>query len=112
MLYLKALVAIGWTALQTQLKQRRQAGERVGAGLALFVDKSGLGPFDAVRIRRRRGSEVARARGSDPRRPARAQRSTGVLRVSVARAFGLEFHVVRGALPHAFRVPVHEPPTW
>lgn len=46
----KALDRIGWTALQTQLKQRRQSGERVGAGVAMFVEKSGLGPFDGVRI--------------------------------------------------------------
>jgi carbon-monoxide dehydrogenase large subunit len=46
----KALDGIGWTALQTQLKQRRHAGELVGAGLAMFVEKSGLGPFDGVRI--------------------------------------------------------------
>ena len=46
----KALAKIGWATLQTQLKQRRHAGERVGAGLALFVEKSGLGPFDGVRI--------------------------------------------------------------
>jgi carbon-monoxide dehydrogenase large subunit len=46
----KALDGIGWTALQTQLKQRRHAGERVGAGVAMFVEKSGLGPFDGVRI--------------------------------------------------------------
>ena len=46
----KALDGIGWTALQTQLKRRRHAGELVGAGLAMFVEKSGLGPFDGVRI--------------------------------------------------------------
>jgi carbon-monoxide dehydrogenase large subunit len=46
----KALDGIGWTALQTQLKMRRHAGELVGAGLAMFVEKSGLGPFDGVRI--------------------------------------------------------------
>jgi carbon-monoxide dehydrogenase large subunit len=46
----KALDGIGWTAQQTELKQRRQAGELVGAGVAMFVEKSGLGPFDGVRI--------------------------------------------------------------
>jgi carbon-monoxide dehydrogenase large subunit len=46
----KALAAVGWTELQTRLKQRRQAGELAGAGLAMFVEKSGLGPFDGVRI--------------------------------------------------------------
>ena len=46
----KALDGIGWTALQTELNDRRVAGEMVGAGVAMFVEKSGLGPFDDVRI--------------------------------------------------------------
>lgn len=46
----KALHGIGWTALQADLKQRRANGELVGAGVAMFVEKSGLGPFDDVRI--------------------------------------------------------------
>ena len=46
----KALVGIGWDALQDRLRQRRIAGEMVGVGLAMFVEKSGLGPFDGVRI--------------------------------------------------------------
>ena len=31
-------------------RARRGKGETVGAGLALFVEKSGLGPFDTVRV--------------------------------------------------------------
>ncbi len=46
----KALNAAGWDELQMQLKTRRAKGEKVGAGLALFVEKSGLGPFDEVHI--------------------------------------------------------------
>jgi aerobic carbon-monoxide dehydrogenase large subunit len=46
----KALAAAGWPALQTELGRRRAAGETVGAGVAMFVEKSGLGPFDGVRI--------------------------------------------------------------
>ncbi len=46
----KALAAAGWQALQAELKRRRAAGEAVGAGVAMFVEKSGLGPFDGVRI--------------------------------------------------------------
>ncbi len=46
----KALDQFGWTALTTRLEERRRAGETVGAGLAMFVEKSGLGPRDAVRI--------------------------------------------------------------
>jgi CO/xanthine dehydrogenase Mo-binding subunit len=46
----KARAAIGWDALQARLRQRREAGEAVGAGLAIFVEKSGLGPTDRVTI--------------------------------------------------------------
>jgi CO/xanthine dehydrogenase Mo-binding subunit len=46
----KATAAIGWDGLQAALHQRRAQGEAVGAGLAMFVEKSGLGPFECVRI--------------------------------------------------------------
>ncbi len=46
----RALDRFGWDALQTALATRRAAGERVGAGLGFFVEKSGLGPSDGVRI--------------------------------------------------------------
>ncbi|WP_320109754.1 xanthine dehydrogenase family protein molybdopterin-binding subunit [Rhodopseudomonas sp. P2A-2r] len=36
--------------MQTEQKQRRANGELIGAGVAMFVEKSGLGPFDDVRI--------------------------------------------------------------
>ena len=44
----KALSAAKWQALRDDLKRRRAAGETVGAGFAMFVEKSGLGPFDCV----------------------------------------------------------------
>jgi len=46
----KALLAVDWNTLQADLRRRRAQGEAVGAGLALFVEKSGLGPFDGVRV--------------------------------------------------------------
>ncbi|HEY8612152.1 MAG TPA: xanthine dehydrogenase family protein molybdopterin-binding subunit, partial [Roseomonas sp.] len=46
----KALTRFGWDALQEELATRRAAGECVGAGLAFFVEKSGLGPSDGVRV--------------------------------------------------------------
>jgi aerobic carbon-monoxide dehydrogenase large subunit len=46
----KALAAADWSALQNELRERRANGEAVGAGIALFVEKSGLGPFDGVRV--------------------------------------------------------------
>ena len=45
-----ALERFGWPALQDELARRRAAGECVGVGLAFFVEKSGLGPSDGVRI--------------------------------------------------------------
>src|SRR2546423_14116407 len=41
---------MGWTALQGGLRRRRDAGELVGTGLAIFVDKGGLGPADGTRV--------------------------------------------------------------
>ena len=46
----KALAAVGWDEVQAALKEGRKAGEAVGAGLAFFVEKSGLGPSDRVTI--------------------------------------------------------------
>src|SRR5438477_9059343 len=46
----KALAAVQWPELQADVKRRRAAGEAVGVGLAMFVEKSGLGPFDGVRV--------------------------------------------------------------
>ena len=46
----KALAQAGWAALRATLAQRRAAGECVGAGVAVFLEKSGLGPVDGVRV--------------------------------------------------------------
>jgi aerobic carbon-monoxide dehydrogenase large subunit len=46
----KLLAKIGWEALDATVKKRKAAGEVVGIGLAMFVEKSGLGPTDGVRI--------------------------------------------------------------
>ena len=45
-----ALQHLGWEELGRKLAVRRAGGEAVGIGLAIFVEKSGLGPFDGVRI--------------------------------------------------------------
>ena len=47
----KALEHADWEALQESLAGRRAAGELVGAGLGLFVEKSAPGPADGVRLR-------------------------------------------------------------
>jgi carbon-monoxide dehydrogenase large subunit/6-hydroxypseudooxynicotine dehydrogenase subunit gamma len=46
----KLLDAVEWPELKADLARRRAAGEAVGAGFAMFVEKSGLGPADGVRI--------------------------------------------------------------
>src|SRR5205823_14134265 len=46
----KALDRVEWETLRARLAERRRAGEAVGAGLAMFVEKSGLGPSDGVNI--------------------------------------------------------------
>jgi carbon-monoxide dehydrogenase large subunit len=46
----KALVAADWEGLRKEVAQRRLAGEAVGLGLGMLVEKSGMGPFDGVRI--------------------------------------------------------------
>jgi len=44
----KALVRAGWKRLQDEACRRRGAGEAVGVGVAMFVEKSGLGPAELV----------------------------------------------------------------
>jgi carbon-monoxide dehydrogenase large subunit len=46
----KALEALNWSKLQDDLRRRRAEGETVGVGLAMFVEKSGLGPADSARV--------------------------------------------------------------
>jgi CO/xanthine dehydrogenase Mo-binding subunit len=47
----KALARFEWQKLNAALAERRHAGEAVGMGLAMFVEKSGLGPTDGVDAR-------------------------------------------------------------
>jgi carbon-monoxide dehydrogenase large subunit/6-hydroxypseudooxynicotine dehydrogenase subunit gamma len=46
----KLLAALEWDKLKAELARRRAGGEAVGAGFAMFIEKSGLGPADGVRI--------------------------------------------------------------
>jgi CO/xanthine dehydrogenase Mo-binding subunit len=46
----KALARFDWSGIEAQLAERRARGECVGIGLAFFVEKSGLGPSDGVRV--------------------------------------------------------------
>jgi carbon-monoxide dehydrogenase large subunit len=46
----KALMRFGWDALECEASQRRAAGELAGLGIAMYVEKSGLGPTDGARV--------------------------------------------------------------
>jgi carbon-monoxide dehydrogenase large subunit/6-hydroxypseudooxynicotine dehydrogenase subunit gamma len=46
----KALAAFRWDDVARGLERRRERGECLGLGLAWFVEKSGLGPFEAVHV--------------------------------------------------------------
>ncbi len=46
----KTLAALDWPALQDNLRNRRSKGEAVGVGLAMFVEKSGIGPADGTKV--------------------------------------------------------------
>jgi CO/xanthine dehydrogenase Mo-binding subunit len=46
----RLLDAADWQGMRKTLARRRAGGEKVGAGFAMFVEKSGLGPFDKVRV--------------------------------------------------------------
>jgi carbon-monoxide dehydrogenase large subunit/6-hydroxypseudooxynicotine dehydrogenase subunit gamma len=46
----KVLAAAEWEAQRKEIARRRANGELVGIGLAMFVEKSGLGPTDGVKI--------------------------------------------------------------
>src|SRR5260370_11514077 len=46
----KVLERAAWPKLQADLARRRRNGELVGAGIAMYVEKSGLGPSDGVKM--------------------------------------------------------------
>ena len=46
----KSLARFGWDAANAECKRRRAEGEAVGVGVSCFVEKTGLGPKDTVRV--------------------------------------------------------------
>ncbi|WP_238122191.1 MULTISPECIES: xanthine dehydrogenase family protein molybdopterin-binding subunit [unclassified Xanthobacter] len=46
----RTLARVDYPALQARFAARRAAGEKVGIGLAFFIEKSGLGPRDRVTL--------------------------------------------------------------
>jgi carbon-monoxide dehydrogenase large subunit len=87
----KALSAAGWEALQAALKERRAAGEAVGAGTAFFVEKSGLGPSDRVTISVDREGAVELVTGG----ASMGQGFETVMAQICAEALGIDYRRVR-----------------
>ncbi len=46
----KALARFGWAQAERDAQARRAAGELIGLGLVVFVEKSGLGPSDGAHV--------------------------------------------------------------
>src|SRR5262244_1514444 len=47
----RAAEAIGWTGFGAERERARREGRAIGIGLALFVEDTGLGPYEGIRVR-------------------------------------------------------------
>jgi aerobic carbon-monoxide dehydrogenase large subunit len=54
----KALRCCAWDRLEREVRERRGTGELIGLGIAMYVEKSGLGPADGARIYVHAGGDV------------------------------------------------------
>src|SRR5262245_8718707 len=88
----KALANIGWDALQKDLLRRRAAGEAVGAGVAMYLEKSGLGPRDAAHVTVDHDGGVEVVTGS----ASLGQGVETVMAQICADALGVDYRRVRG----------------
>jgi carbon-monoxide dehydrogenase large subunit len=50
--------AIGWDGFATERERARADGRAIGLGLALFVEDTGLGPYEGIRVRVDPGGQV------------------------------------------------------
>ncbi|PYO28720.1 MAG: xanthine dehydrogenase, partial [Candidatus Rokuibacteriota bacterium] len=50
--------AVGWDGLAAERARARAEGRRLGVGLALFVEDTGLGPYEGIRVRVDPGGQV------------------------------------------------------
>jgi aerobic carbon-monoxide dehydrogenase large subunit len=96
----QALARAGWAALQEELKARRAAGETVGAGLAFFVEKSGLGPVDAATVSVAADGAVEVVTGA----ASLGQGVETVLAQIAADALGVDYRRVRVVHGHTERI--------
>jgi carbon-monoxide dehydrogenase large subunit len=47
----RAAEAVGWTGFAAERERARAEGKALGIGLALFVEDTGLGPYEGIRVR-------------------------------------------------------------
>ncbi|HUF91599.1 MAG TPA: xanthine dehydrogenase family protein molybdopterin-binding subunit, partial [Candidatus Limnocylindria bacterium] len=47
----RAVEAVGWATFAGEQQQARESGRRLGLGLAVFVEDTGLGPYEGMRVR-------------------------------------------------------------
>ncbi len=47
----KAADAVGWAGFAAERQQARAEGRAIGVGFALFVEDTGLGPYEGIRVR-------------------------------------------------------------
>ena len=47
----RAVEAIGWSGFAAERERARAEGRTIGIGLALFVEDTGLGPYEGIRVR-------------------------------------------------------------
>jgi len=47
----RAVEAVGWKTFAGEQQRARASGRRLGLGLALFVEDTGLGPYEGIRVR-------------------------------------------------------------
>ncbi len=87
----KALERSGWEALERACAERRKGGEYVGLGLAMYVEKSGLGPTDGARVNVHTDGEVEVITGG----ASVGQGFETVIAQVCAEALGVDYRCVR-----------------
>src|SRR5919201_1578266 len=96
----KLLAALEWDKRKAELARRRAEGEAVGAGFAMFIEKSGLGPADGVRIEVDSSGAVELVTGG----ASLGQGFETVMAQVCAEALGVDYRRVRVVHGHTDRI--------
>src|SRR5262245_50313806 len=97
----KLLDTLEWDKRKVELARRRAGGEAVGAGFAMFVEKSGLGPVDGVRIEVDRSGAVELITGG----ASLGQGFETVMAQVCAEILGIDYRRVRVTHGQTDRIP-------